>query len=230
LTGFPDQAVAAARQAVAAAENSGRSFPICYAVGLAGAPLAFWTGDMDEARRQADLIAAHAVGNPRMTEWSVCFERALKLRAGNDGEALIALLLEMAPDVAFPPPFANVASDANIPVPLPGGESVEMRWYSPEQLRIDAELLLWHDAPDAAATAEAKLLRALEIAREQSALSWELRAATSLAQLWRRRGRALEAHDLLAATYSKFTEGFGTSDLIQARNLIAEIEMEQAGG
>ena len=104
LTGFPDQAVAAAREAVASARSSGRSFPICYAVGQGGAPVAFWTGDLGEARHMTDLLAAHAVGNPRMTEWTVCFERALKLRAGDEGEALIALLLEMAPDVTFPPP------------------------------------------------------------------------------------------------------------------------------
>jgi predicted ATPase len=65
--------------------------------------------------------------------------------------------------------------------------------------------------PDAAA--EVKLLRALEIARGQSALSWEHRAAMSLAGLWQRQGRATEARGLLAAAYGKFTEGFDTSAL-----------------
>jgi predicted ATPase len=95
-----------------------------------------------------------------------------------------------------------------------------------EKLRIDAELLLWHDAPGAVAAAEAKLLRALEIAREQSALSWELRAAMSLARLWWRLGRAPEARDLLAATYGKFTEGFDTSDLVRARNMITDLDSQ----
>jgi predicted ATPase len=97
---------------------------------------------------------------------------------------------------------------------------VDVRWNTPEQLRIDAELLLWHAAQGAVTAAEAKLLRALEVAREQSALSWELRAAMSLARLWWRLGRATEARDLLAATYGKFTEGFGTSDLIRVRNMM----------
>jgi predicted ATPase len=97
-------------------------------------------------------------------------------------------------------------------------------WNTPELLRVDAELVLWHDAPGAAAAAEAKLHRALEIARGQSALSWEIRAAMVLARLWWRQGRATEAHDLLASTYGKFTEGFGTSDLVQARNLMADLE------
>ena len=108
-------------------------------------------------------------------------------------------------------------------MPLPGEEPVEVSWNTPEQLRIDAELLLWHNPPGAVTAAEAKLLRALEIAREQSALSWELRSAMNLARLWRRHGRTREARDLLATTYGKFTEGFGTSDLIRARRLIVDL-------
>jgi predicted ATPase len=72
--------------------------------------------------------------------------------------------------------------------------------------------------------AETKLLRGLEIAREQTALSWELRIAMSLASLWQGHRRTTAAHDLLSATYAKFTEGFGTSDPIRARGLIEDLE------
>ena len=109
-------------------------------------------------------------------------------------------------------------------MPLPGPELAGMLWNTPELLRVDAELLLWHNAPDADTAAEAKLLRALEIAREQTALSWELRVAMSLVPLWRRSGRATAARDLLSATYAKFTEGFGTSDLIRARAFMEDLE------
>jgi predicted ATPase len=105
---------------------------------------------------------------------------------------------------------------------------LSITWNTPETLRVDAELLLWHAAPGAVAAAEAKLLRALEIAREQSALSWELRAAMSLAQLWRHHRRATEARDLLAGTYRKFAEGFGTSDLIRTRNMMTEPELDSS--
>ena len=230
LTGLPDQAVVAARGAVTAARNSGRSFPICYAVTQAGLPVALWTGDLDEARRQAVLLVTHAVGNHRMEQWGLCFERVLGLRTGDEGDGLIASFIEATAEAASVPAFADLASDAIIEVPLPGGEPVEARWNTPELLRIDAELLLWHGAPGAVAAAEAKLLRALEIAREQSALSWELRAATSLARLWRRHGRAAEAHDLLAGTYRKFSEGFGTSDLIIARNMMMKFRIGQSLG
>ena len=70
---------------------------------------------------------------------------------------------------------------------------------------------------------EAKLTRALDIARSQSALSWELRSATSLARLWRSQGRRENAHRLLSYVYQRFDEGLGTADLVTARQLIDEL-------
>ena len=66
-------------------------------------------------------------------------------------------------------------------------------------------------------------LRALDWARRQGALSWELRTATSLSRLWRDQSRAQEAHGLLAPIYDRFTEGFATADLRAAKALIDEI-------
>ena len=66
------------------------------------------------------------------------------------------------------------------------------------------------------------IFAAIDLAQQQSTLSWELRSATSLARLWRRNGQASKARDLLAATNDRFTEGFETHDLIAARRLIAE--------
>jgi predicted ATPase len=65
--------------------------------------------------------------------------------------------------------------------------------------------------------------RALTVARAQQAKSWELRAATSIARLWRDQGRSDEARELLAPVYEWFTEGFDTSDLKQAKALLAEL-------
>ena len=71
--------------------------------------------------------------------------------------------------------------------------------------------------------AEGHFQRALEIARAQQSRSWELRAATSLARLWRDQGRRGEAHDLLAPVHGWFTEGFDTLDLKEAKALLDEL-------
>ena len=60
----------------------------------------------------------------------------------------------------------------------------------------------------------------LQQARQQHAKSWELRAATSLARLWGERGRRAEAYELLAPVYARFTEGFDTTDLKEAKALL----------
>jgi hypothetical protein len=99
-------------------------------------------------------------------------------------------LIASRADITVVPPFGVPPPDVDFSMPLSGKEPAQVLWNTPELLSIDAELLLWHDAAGAVMAAEAKLLRALEIARGQSALSWELRAAMSLARLWQRHGRA----------------------------------------
>ncbi|MBN2992649.1 hypothetical protein JWR97_16460, partial [Pseudomonas cedrina subsp. fulgida] len=71
---------------------------------------------------------------------------------------------------------------------------------------------------------EALLLQALGLARQQGALAWELRCATSLAGLWQTQGRIEAARDLLSSTYAQFTEGFATQDLLRVRGLLDELQ------
>jgi predicted ATPase len=71
------------------------------------------------------------------------------------------------------------------------------------------------------AKAEAYFERALAVARARQAKSWELRAATSMARLWRDQGQQDEARDLLAPVYGWFTEGFDTLDLKEAKALLS---------
>jgi predicted ATPase len=73
------------------------------------------------------------------------------------------------------------------------------------------------------AQAEAQFQQAIEIARSQSAKFWELRAATSLARLWRDQGKNAEARDLLAPVYGWFSEGFDLPDLKEAKALLEEL-------
>jgi predicted ATPase len=73
------------------------------------------------------------------------------------------------------------------------------------------------------AGAETCFRRAMEIAREQEAKMWELRAATSLARLWAEQGERQRARHLLAPVYGWFTEGFDMPDLKDARALLDEL-------
>jgi predicted ATPase len=80
---------------------------------------------------------------------------------------------------------------------------------------------------EAEAEAEAYFERALAVARRQQAKSWELRAAMSLARLWRDQGKPQQAHELLAPVYGWFTEGFHTRDLKDAKALLEELQRAQ---
>ena len=89
-----------------------------------------------------------------------------------------------------------------------------------ELLRIKGELALQAGAPNAAAVAEGLFLEGLGWARDQGALAWELRTATSLARLWRDGDRTQYARELLAPIYDRFTKGFDTADLRAAQAVL----------
>ncbi len=95
-------------------------------------------------------------------------------------------------------------------------------WYKAETYRLQGELLLQLSL-DNPAEAEACFHQAITIAQSQSAKSWELRAATSLARLWQSQDKRQEACDLLAPVYGWFTEGFDTADLKDAKALLDEL-------
>ena len=88
--------------------------------------------------------------------------------------------------------------------------------------RIAGEIALKSPERDVA-KAEAYFERALAVAREQQAKSWELRSAMSMARLWCDQGKRDEARDLLAPVYGWFTEGFDTLDLKEAKALLNEL-------
>jgi predicted ATPase len=101
-------------------------------------------------------------------------------------------------------------------------EATRERCTDAEIHRTGGEIALLSPEPDAA-KAETYFGRALVIARAQQAKSWELRAATSLARLWRDQGERDQARDLLAPVYGWFTEGVDTRDLKEAKALLDEL-------
>jgi class 3 adenylate cyclase/tetratricopeptide (TPR) repeat protein len=131
--------------------------------------------------------------------WHALFAECLE-KQGNTDEALTALETAVAH-------FESRGSDAI---------------WEPEVHRLMGDLLL-RRSPSAPDRAEVSYRRAIERARSQEARSWELRAATSLARLWRDQGNPAEARELLAPIYGWFTEGFGTADLKDAKALLEEL-------
>ena len=101
-------------------------------------------------------------------------------------------------------------------------ETTKERWCEPEIHRIAGEIALLSSCPDAM-KAQAYFKRALTLAREQQAKSWELRAATSLAHLLVHQGKRQQARELLASIYGWFTEGFDTLDLKEAKSLLDQL-------
>jgi adenylate cyclase len=98
----------------------------------------------------------------------------------------------------------------------------EERYYEAEIYRLKGTLLLQLSS-DNYTEAESCFQHAISIAQNQSAKSWELRAATSLARLWEHQSKRQEAYDLLAPVYNWFTEGFDTADLKDAKALLDEL-------
>jgi predicted ATPase len=99
-------------------------------------------------------------------------------------------------------------------------EETQDRWFQAETLRLTGDVLV---AMGDSAAAEASYQEAIAIARQQGAKLWELRAAMSLARLWRDQGKRSEARDLLAPVYDWFTEGLDTPALQEARALLDEL-------
>jgi predicted ATPase len=95
-------------------------------------------------------------------------------------------------------------------------------WWEAEVDRVAAEISLMSLEPNAI-KAQTHFERALGVARQQQAKSWELRASMSLARLWRDQGKVQQARELLAPVYGWFTKGFDTRDLKEAKALLAEI-------
>ncbi len=108
-------------------------------------------------------------------------------------------------------------------------ERSETSWLTPELLRIKGELFLLQGTPSTVEMSEALFRQALDEARRQGALSWELRAATSLARLLHNRGHPAGATAVLQPVYGRFTEGFDAADLTAAKRLLDELSDARGG-
>jgi predicted ATPase len=137
-------------------------------------------------------------------------ERAFALRHGRDGRKDQRVLGQ------FDDAWRCIAEAAT------AVETSGEKWFEADVNRMVGEIELKSPEPDTA-RAEVHFERALAVARQQQAKSWELRAAMSMARLWRDQGKRDEARDLLALVYGWFTEGFDARDLKEAKALLEEL-------
>jgi predicted ATPase len=112
-------------------------------------------------------------------------------------------------------------ADAAIDRAMAWGGPTRSHFHLPEVMRIKGEILA---SRSQSCEAKAWFSRSIDLAREQSALAWELRTATSLAHLRARQGRGDEAPRVLRLVYDRFTEGFDTLDLRAAKRLLDELK------
>ena len=225
IGGWPDQAVQVAGESLRLAEADS-AFSLCLALALAACPIALWRGDDAAARAFTQRLLEEAT---RYTlahwhAWGQCYGMVLSRRAVAGAGAAYAEALAAAPGShAVLDMLATIAEDLVDAETVARAGSGDASWCGPEVLRAAGQALLRQGAPDADATAEVALLRSLAAARRHEARSWELRTGLSLARLWRRQDRAGEARGLLAPIFGRFTEGFATADLIEARRLLEEL-------
>ena len=238
--GFAQQAMSAARDSLEDARATDHANSLCYSLALAACPIALLVGDLAAADHYVtmllDLSTTHA-----LARWRACglsYHGALVSRRGDVMNGLrllcegfdeldhdwfaafnIAVLMSEALGRAGQIDDGLAAVEKSIA----RCERTEGRWLISELLRIKGELLLLQGTAGTTEAVEDVFRQALDWARRQEALSWELRAATSLARLLGDRDRINEARDLLAPIYERFTEGFGTADLQAAKQLLNEL-------
>jgi predicted ATPase len=235
--GYPEAALADAQRAVKDGRDLGRGASLAYAVAFTSIVFML-CGQYTVANAQLDesIAWAHEKGVLFWEALVTLSKGSLLALTGKASDAVRTITSGIAAwtstgSTASMPTFSSHLAIAyadlgqldeawkSLDEALTAIETSKERWYEAEAYRTAGEIALLSPDPDAA-KAEAYFERALQIARRQQAKSWELRAAMSMARLWRDQGKRDKARDLLAPVYGWFTEGFNTRDLKEARALL----------
>jgi predicted ATPase len=237
--GYPEQALERSRKALALAQELDHPYVLANAQSTGGAMVHLLRRDLQAAQALAEAsltLASEHEFRPFLAQATMQRGRALaeqgrieegiaQLRQGLAAweatgtryrrPTFLAWLAEAYGKVGQVEEGMSVLDEALAQV-----EKTDERCYEAELRRLKGELLLMQgDRTEA----EASLQHAIEVARRQSARSWELRATTGLARLWQQQGRIDEARQMLAEIYGCFTEGFDTPDLQEAEALLKEL-------
>ncbi len=240
MLGFPDRALQRANDAVDLAKRLNHPYSMAYAL--------FHTGLLHLWRREVELVQARAQAVLDIAEehefqvWravAICLHGAALAGMGRAEEGLTQVRqgLDLYQGLKTPPIFwplllyiqAGVCGQGGKPeqglASLDEAMEIASHWSGeallPEFLRLKGDLLAL--TPENAAGAEPWFQQALEVAHEIQAPMLELRAAISLSRLWREQGKAEQGRQLLGDVYERFTEGFTTADLKEARTLPGDL-------
>ncbi|CAB1072083.1 Proteins incorrectly called adenylate cyclase [Olavius algarvensis Delta 1 endosymbiont] len=235
--GYPDQALRNAQEAIMLAQEGSHPYSLAFTL--------VWAAVLHQLQRElqaAQMRSEEAIalsseqGFPLMLAWGTVIQGwTLAVQGqGEDGVRQIrdGLTASLATGAElFQPYIIGLLAEAyGVTGQVEEGllilaeaveviETTEERWLEAELYRLKGELLL-SQSPDNQTEAETCFYKALDIARNQQAKSWELRAATSLAHLRQQQGKRQDAYDLLAPVYGWFTEGFDTADLKDAKAIL----------
>ena len=239
LQGFPVQALDIAQNVVEQLRGDNLARPLCYALARAGCPIALWIGNLDLAGHYLELLSDYSTRHDERfwRAFGRAYEGVLYIQRSqlSHGIELICdaldeferafsgyRALDFFIDVAEAFGRAGQISEGLDMISKASArmEKTAERWMLPELRRIKGELISLKGGGEAVAGAYDHMRQALDCARQQGALSWELRAATSAARLLRDQNRRGDAVAILEPVYGRFTEGFDTADLKSARALL----------
>jgi predicted ATPase/DNA-binding winged helix-turn-helix (wHTH) protein len=247
LQGLPVQAMAMAERSVEHAQVDDHAKSLCFALAFGACPIALWVGNLDLAEQYIEVL--HETSNKHaLTLWhalGLAHRGVLLVRRGDieaglrelraafeecrvapTGYRVLIFISELAGALGRAGQTSEGLTTVN--EALERAERTAEGWIMPELLHVKGELLRLDGEPGTEDSAEGCFLQALQLAGIQGAPAWELRAATSLARLLRDQHRSADAIACLQPIYDRFTEGFGTADLIAAKRLLDELR--GAGG
>ena len=237
LLGYPEAALADADEALEDAREIGQAPSLMYAL-VATTFTLMHCGSCSAATTQLDEVAALAAEKGALL-WKATGMTSQGCVCALTGKASDAVQMIVSGMTAYRPTGSTLFTPWHLSILAKAyadlgqfdaawrciGEATSLigtskeSWSEAELHRIAGEIALKSPARDAA-KAQSYFERALSVARQQQAMSWELRAAMSMARLWRDQGKRDEARDLLAPVYGWFTEGFDTLDLKEAKALL----------
>jgi class 3 adenylate cyclase/predicted ATPase len=240
LLGYPDAALSDTEHALKDAREIGQPVTLMYALFHASLPYT-WCGNYATTNEIVNELLALADKRGAWF-WKVQGRRAqgqllaLTHKATDAVQILISASTEFRStgSTAFVPLYFSCLARAYadlgefddawrcIGEAMTAMETTKETWFEADVHRVAGEVALMSPPPDAA-KAEEYFERALAVARQQHAKSFELRAAMSLARLWRDQGKVQQARELLAPVYGWFAEGFDTRDLKEAKALLDEL-------